>query len=200
VAAALDAEYSQVAWASQSWIAGGQGWVPPFNTPGDQSRSAWQWLWKGRSRSFEGLDYIFVLMGANDSWRCKTATSATGVCPAGNVTKSAADFMQRVRLAAGSTPHIFIVVPFGSWTARREPVGALPAAYQASAADPRLHYIDLGERASIGLDSAHYLTPSPLDTVHSCDGVHPRSGTNAVSRSAELAAMIAVSAVTQVLR
>jgi hypothetical protein len=70
VAAALDAEFSQVGFGGLGWVVGGGGGVAPFFTPGNPAKSSWDRVWSGAPpRKFAGLDYIFVLHATNDGFR-----------------------------------------------------------------------------------------------------------------------------------
>eukprot|EP00929_Paragymnodinium_shiwhaense_P067810 TRINITY_DN34094_c0_g1_i1.p1 TRINITY_DN34094_c0_g1~~TRINITY_DN34094_c0_g1_i1.p1 ORF type:complete len:452 (+),score=65.99 TRINITY_DN34094_c0_g1_i1:79-1434(+) len=188
VASAFDAEYSQVGFGYQGWIVKGAGGVPPFYTEQVESKSSWNKIFFGAPRTFDNLDYIFVLHGTNDglSYRPESWWASS-------VHRAVKGFLSEVRKATGAETHIFLVVPFGSFCARNKPEGVLKRAfddYQEQAQDNRTHFLDLGEAAAEGLD--RFVTGG---TTYSCDGIHPTGGSRRMpSRQQQLGAMMAVKA------
>eukprot|EP00929_Paragymnodinium_shiwhaense_P010506 TRINITY_DN115210_c0_g1_i1.p1 TRINITY_DN115210_c0_g1~~TRINITY_DN115210_c0_g1_i1.p1 ORF type:complete len:452 (+),score=59.90 TRINITY_DN115210_c0_g1_i1:53-1408(+) len=192
VASVFDAEYSQVAFYSQGWTVPGKGGVPPFYTSFPtyvDSTSAWNKVFAGAERSFENLDYIFVLHGTNDGLVAELQLGFGDQM----VYKSVTGFLTDIRKAAGPATHVFLIVPFGSFGAKRHPEGVLRRAfdsYQNTASDNHTHFLDLGEDAAEGL-----LDWDDDGTVYACDGIHPTGGAHGwPARQQELGALVAAKA------
>ena len=121
--------------------------VPPFFTPGVEPNSTWDKVYEGAPRSFDNIDYIFVLHATNDGLRAGTVVS--------DVVASCEAWLHAVRAAAGPATAIFLAVPFGGFGSKNPPVAALPtafSAYQAHTPDPRTFLVDLGAPAAQGLE------------------------------------------------
>jgi lysophospholipase L1-like esterase len=197
VAAALDAEFSQVGFGGLGWLVGGGGGVPPFYTPHNDTRSSWNKIWRGSPRNFSNLDYIFVLHGTNDG-----IGGQKGQQPS-EVAASVQGWLSELRATAGPFTEVFLTVPFGGFGAANRPENALPdgfAAYQGNHSggnDTRTHYIDLGREAAIGLEcwkwGVHYVPAYGSrcgPSFAGCAGIHPRGGTVGSARHGELGAMV----------
>jgi len=218
----MNAEFSQVGFGSLGWVVGGAGGVPAFFNPGSDTGS-WNKIYGSSSatggqpanRSFNGIDYIFVLHATNDGLR-------GGGVP--EVTASVAGWLREVRAAAGRDTAIFLVVPFGGFGSVNAPAGALKAGferYQQQArqrqqpaqgllgpadADPKAFYIDLGRDAAVGLECGAWehgcvgaYGSKAGASIAGCDGIHPRGGSVASARHGELGAMLAVQATLAML-
>jgi hypothetical protein len=191
VAAAFDCEYSQVGFGSLGWTVGGGGGVVPVFTPGDPSQSSWNQIYDGAPRTFENIDYVFILHATNDGLRQKGTPASVAA-----VTESVHGWLEAIRNAVGAETHVFLTVPFGGFGAAQEPIGALKAGFDlyqgiadtAAPKDTRTHYIDLGPAAARGL------THFGIHSIESCGGIHPRGGTRYSARHGELGAMLAVKA------
>jgi lysophospholipase L1-like esterase len=201
LAAALDAEFSQIGFGGQGWVVGGGGGVPPFYTPQNDSRSSWNKIWRGAPRNFSNLDYVFVLHATNDGIQGQHGQAPT------DVAVSVHGWLRAVRAAVGPATHVFLTVPFGGFGAANRPVNALPqgfAAYQGNLTvnDSRTHFIDLGREAAIGLEcwpwNRHYAPAYGSrcgPSFSGCAGIHPRGGTVGSARHGELGAMVVAKAV-----
>ena len=198
VAAAFDAEYSQVGFGSLGWTVAGGGQVPPLFTPGNDALSSWNEIYQGVPRTFDNIDFVFVNHATNDGLRNASAAA---------VIQSVQGWLKAMRAAVGPKAYIFLQVPFGGFGAANAPAGALKTAYVAYRAeapgDAKTLFIDLGATAAVGLEcpawtkgclGAHGSVSQPQGSIEACDGIHPRGGPKGVSRHGELAAMLSVQA------
>ena len=172
VAAAFNAEYSQVGFGSLGWVVGGAGGVPPFFVPGGGAatdgtgaraaprdpacggalspsfepagarsatsakgslvvdratpgESSWDKIYRAAAgetatRTFDNIDYIFVLHATNDGLRGGSTAA---------VAASVQGWLAAVRAAAGPATKLFLTVPFGGFGSVNRPVGALKAGF-----------------------------------------------------------------------
>jgi len=180
VAAAFDAEYSQVGFGSLGWTVSGGGNVPPFFTPGDDQNSSWNKVMNGAPRDFKGVDFVVVLHGTNDG---------LDYMPQEQVIKSVTQWLLAIRKVAGDDLRIYLTVPFGQFCA--DALNEAYKSYQKDHSDKNLFLIDLSEPAAAGL-----IGWADANSLQSKDGIHPRGGNSFVARHGELGAMVA----TQIMK
>ena len=153
LALAMNAEYGQVCYGGQGFEAVGNVGIPTF-------MDTYSLYSAGRSRSFAGLDYIFVVHGGNDA-RKPTPVSGSAI------QADVATLLPSLRALAGPSTVIFVcTAPFGGYAADLE---AAVAAFRTADGDDKVHHLDAGA----------YFPPGAFTiafggtTEWTYDGVHP---------------------------
>jgi hypothetical protein len=156
---ALNGELGLVAFGHQGWCTTGNGNIPPFFTPGNDSQSSWNKHFKNQTRLVAGRfsplpDYIFINFGHNDT--------VLGVSDA-TITAAVTPLLTAMRAAAPGTP-IIVVLPYPQTTVSAVTNGVNN--YLAATPDPNCYLINPQARSAIGIGSLG----SP--TYESYDGTH----------------------------
>lgn len=170
LALALNAELSLVAWGAQGYTVGGVGNVPPlWNQDGGANSSAWKWISSKYPRSFDVCpDYIICGHGTNDGFRAKPEQVFTNTL----------GWLQDIKKTCPISK-LFLTVPFGRFM--EDPIVRAHQSFQSAQLDQSVVLIQLGERASEGLNVTTW-----APTFAAVDGIHPWAW-----KSSQLGALLA---------